>query len=234
MIPSFTRSWFQNTIELWLIHSAENLSYSQENLERLQLFHAFSKDSSNILTTRAKYVLLRTYFVITSISVSYAFLFGGSSYRAIPKDKEKHKYCDQEYLIRQCATTLCQVGNHEDEKLCLPLPNLLTKFQLFLTEVGSDIQAMNFRDTLAMHRANKSHKHNSKMIYWAVFCPSSYWQLHEVNTSISVKALHWSCLLLSDIVWSVFNLFLLSIEMSCRNVSFNHCLVGFATKLFLC
>lgn len=101
--------------------------------------------------------------------VSYAFLFRGSSYRAIPKDKEKHKYCNQEHLMRQSATTSCQEGNHKDKKWCLPLPNLLTKFQLFLTETGSDIQAMNFRDTLAMDGANKSHKHNSEMIYGPCF-----------------------------------------------------------------
>lgn len=94
---------------------------------------------------------------------SYAFVFRGSSYRAILKDKEKHKYCNQEHLMRR-ATTSCQEGNHKDEKSWRLLPNLVTKFQLFLTEVGSGIQAMNFRDTLAMDGAKKSHKHNSKMI----------------------------------------------------------------------
>lgn len=58
--------------------------------------------------------------------------------------------------MRQCAITSCQEGNHKDDKLCRPLPNLVTKFQFFLTEVGSDIQAMNFRDTLAMDGAKKA------------------------------------------------------------------------------
>lgn len=90
--------------------------------------------------------------------------FQRNSYIAILKDKEKHKYCDQEHLIRQHTIALCQEGNNKGEKLCLDLPNLVTKFQLFLPEVGSSIQALYFRDNLAMCGANKSHKDNSKII----------------------------------------------------------------------
>lgn len=149
----------------WTTAHTQNLLYLRENLERLQLFHAFSKDSSNILTAISKLCFTENIFCYYfHFRISYAFLFRGSSYRVIPKYKEKHKQCNEEYLMRQCATTLCQEGNHKDEKWCLPLPKLFTKFQLFLTEAGSDIQAMNFRDTLAMDGANRSHKHNSKII----------------------------------------------------------------------
>jgi len=84
--------------------------------------------------------------------------------RSNSKRQRKAQVLRSRAFMRQCAITSCQEGNHKDEKWCLPLPNTVTKFQLFLTDVGSDIQAMNFRDTLAMDGVNKTHKYNSKMI----------------------------------------------------------------------
>lgn len=156
-----TMSYTVMISELWLIHSTAHFWHLQENFEGLQLF---PETLQNILTTRKSmccwvYICYYFYFRVT-----YALLFWGSSYTAIPEDKLKHNCHDLKYLMRQCVTYLCQEGNHKDEKLCLPLPNIVTKFQLSDRGREQDIQAMNFSDVLSMDGANKSHKHSFKMI----------------------------------------------------------------------